>query len=136
MEDEVPKKKKVFKFPKNLAACADRMFELTQKRRAVKKEMEAIEEEEKAYKAHIIENLPKSQASGVAGKLCRVTAIVKEIPQLKDSEAFYKYVKSKNRFDLLQRRLSDAAIKEMWEDGKEVPGVEKFNAVTLSVNKL
>lgn len=129
-------KEKTFKFPKTLGACADRFYELKQKRLVVQKEVAKIEEEEKALKAHIIDNLPKSEASGVAGKLCRVSAVVKEIPQLKDDEAFFKYVKKTGRFDLMQRRLSDAAIKELWEDGKEVPGVEKFNAVTLSVNKI
>lgn len=125
-----------YKFPKTLGACADRLFELRAKRQSAQKVADEIEAEEKAMKAHIIDNLPKSEASGVAGKLCRVTAVTKEIPQLKDSEAFFKYVKKTGRFDLMQRRLSDAAIKEMWDDGKEVPGIDHFNAVTLSINKI
>ncbi len=125
-----------YKFPKALAACADKLYELRAKRQAAQKVADTIEAEEKAIKAHIIDNLPKSEASGVAGKLCRVTAITKEIPQLKDKEKFYAYVKKNNRFDLLQSRLSDAAVKEIWESGKEVPGVGRFNAVTLSINKV
>ena len=129
-------KKKVYKFPKNLAACADKYWELKQARLAQQKIVDAIEEEEKAIKAWIIDSLPKSEASGVAGKLCRVSAVTKEIPQVEDYEKFYAYVKKTNRFDLLQKRLSEAAVKEIWEDGKQVPGVKAFQAVTLSVNKL
>lgn len=125
-----------YKFPKALAACADKLYELRAKRQAAQKVADEIEAEEKAIKAHIIDNLPKSEASGVAGKLCRVTAVTKEIPQLKDDEAFFKYVKKTGRFDLMQRRLSDAAIKEIWDAGKEVPGIAHFNAVTLSINKI
>lgn len=125
-----------YKFPKSLAACADKLYQLRAQRQQMQKEVDSVEAEEKAVKAHIIDNLPKSDASGVAGKLCRVTIISKEIPQLKDDEAFFKYVKKTGRFDLMQRRLSDAAIKEIWENGKEVPGVDHFNAVTLSINKV
>lgn len=125
-----------YKFPKALGACADKLYELKQERLLAQKVADKIEDEEKAIKKHIIDNLPKSEASGVAGKLCRVTAVTKEIPQIEDAEKFFKYVKTKNRFDLLQRRLSDAAIKEIWDDGKEVPGINHFNAVTLSINKL
>lgn len=125
-----------YKFPKALGACADKLYELKQKRLDMQKAVDVVEAEEKALKEHIINNLPKSEASGVAGKVARVTVVTKEIPQVKDWEAFYKYVKKTGQFDLLQRRLTDAAIKERWENGKEIPGVEHFNATAISLNKV
>jgi hypothetical protein len=125
-----------YKFPKALGACADKLFELRNKRLAEQKKVDEIAAEETALKNHIIENLPKSEASGVAGKLARVTVVTKQIPQVKDWDAFYKYVKKTGSFDLMQKRLTDAAIKERWEAGKEVPGVEHFNAVSVSINKV
>lgn len=125
-----------YKFPKALGACADKLFELRNKRLAEQKKVDEIAAEETALKNHIIENLPKSEASGVAGKLARVTVVAKQIPQVKDWDAFYKYVKKTGSFDLMQKRLTDAAIKERWEAGKEVPGVEHFNAVSVSINKV
>lgn len=125
-----------YKFPKALGACADKLFELRNKRLAMQKDVDAVAAEETALKNHIIENLPKSEASGVAGKLARVTVVTKQIPQVKDWDAFYKYVKKTGSFDLMQKRLTDAAIKERWEAGKEIPGVEHFNAVSVSINKV
>jgi len=125
-----------YKFPKALGACADKLFELRNKRLAEQKKVDEIAAEETALKNHIIENLPKSEASGVAGKLDRVTVVTKQVPQVKDWDAFYKYVKKTGSFDLMQKRLTDAAIKERWEAGKEVPGVEHFNAVSVSINKV
>ncbi len=125
-----------YKFPKALGACADKLFELRNKRLAEQKKVDEIAAEETALKNHIIENLPKSEASGVAGKLARVTVVTKQIPQVKDWDAFYKYVKKTGSFDLMQKRLTDAAIKERWEAGKEIPGVEHFNAVSVSINKV
>lgn len=125
-----------YKFPKALGACADKLFELRNKRLTMQKEVDAVAAEETALKNYIIENLPKSEASGVAGKLARVTVVTKQIPQVKDWDVFYKYVKKTGSFDLMQKRLTDAAIKERWEAGKEVPGVEHFNAVSVSINKV
>ena len=125
-----------YKFPKALGACADKLFELRNKRLAEQKKVDEIAAEETALKNHIIENLPKSEASGVAGKLARVTVVTKQVPQVKDWDAFYKYVKKTGSFDLMQQRLIDGAIKERWEAGKEVPGVGHFNAVSVSINKV
>jgi hypothetical protein len=125
-----------FKFPKTLGACADHVYTLRQERLAAQKVVDALEEEEKALREHIINTLPKSEATGAAGKLARVTVITKEVPQVKDWDKFYAYVKKNNAWDLMQRRLSAAAVTERWEAGKEVAGVEPFKAVTLSINKV
>lgn len=125
-----------YKFPRALGSCADRLFELRNKRLAEQKKVDEIEAEEIALKNHIIENLPKSEACGVSGRLARVTIVAKQIPQVKDWGAFYKYVKKTGSFDLMQKRLADTAVKERWESGKEIPGVEHFNVVSVSINKV
>lgn len=125
-----------FKFPKALGACADRLFTVREERLKIQKSVELLQAEETAIKEHLINTLPKSDASGVAGKLARVTVVTRQVPQVKDWDLFYKHVKKSGDFDLLQRRLTDSAIKERWEAGKEIPGVEHFNAVSVSINKV
>lgn len=129
--------KKTFKFPKTMGTCADKLYQLRQARLAKQKEVDALQAEEAALKAHIINTLPKAEASGVAGKLARVTVVVKEEPQVKDQDAFRKYLNRTKRFDLAYKlRPSAPAIRELWEAGKDVPGIEKFNLITVSMNKL
>ena len=128
-------KEKKFKFPKAMGACADKLYEVRQKRLAMQKEIDEVEAEEKALKEHIINNLPKSD-SGAAGKVARVSVVTKDVPQVKDWDAFYKYVSRTKSFDLLQRRLSDAAVKERWENKNDIPGVEAFTVVSVSLNKV
>jgi hypothetical protein len=130
------KAKIVYKFPKGMGACADRLYTLHQQRLDAQKKVDEIESEEKALKLHIINTLPKSESSGVAGKLARVTVVTKEIPQVSDWAALYKHVKKTGQFDLMQRRIASTAVEERWEEGKEVPGVGRFNVTTLSINKV
>lgn len=129
-------KEKMFKPPKTLGACADRLYKLRLERAEAQKVADKIEEEEKALKEYIINTLPKSEASGVSGKVARVSVVVRIVPQVKDWSEFYKYVEKTKSFDLLQRRLSEKAVQERWDAGKRVAGVETFNVITVSVNKL
>jgi hypothetical protein len=124
-----------YKFPKTMGACADRLYELRAKRLEVQKLAEQIEAEEKALKEYIIQNLPKSD-TGAQGKHHRVSVVTKVVPRVEDWDAVYKYVKRTGSFDLFQRRLSDPAVIERWEAGKTVPGVTRFQLVTLSLTKI
>lgn len=126
----------VFKIPTKLGDVVDLLYTTKQARLAAGKVAAEFEEREKLLKEHLIQNLPKSNASGIAGKLARATIETKKVPTTEDWEAFYKYIKKTGRFDLLQRRLAEGAVKEMWDDGKKVPGVGVFNAVTVSLNKV
>lgn len=125
-----------FKFPKTMAACADDYYKTREKRLAIEREAAEIKAYESALKEHIIKNLPTSEATGVAGKVARVTIKLKPRPTLENDEQFFAYVKKTSSFFLLQRRLNESAIKEVWESGKQIPGVGVFTDKTLSVNKV
>lgn len=58
----------------------------------------------------------------------------KEVGVVDDWDKFYAYVKRKNAFELLQRRLNNSAWKERLEHKEFVPGVKpfKFNKVDVS----
>jgi len=125
------------RFPKSLAQCADQLFSTRKKRLEAQKVVEKLKDRETELKNHLIDNLPKSKADGIQGKLARVTVVTKEEPQIKDYDAFRKYMNRTKRFELAYNlRPSAPAIRELWEDGKEVPGVDKFNVVTISMNKV
>lgn len=125
-----------FKMPKSLAACADLLYLTRQDRLTAQKVVDELQERETALREYLINNLPKSEATGVQGGVARATVVLKEVPRVEDWDALYAYVKKQNAFELLQRRVSNAAVEERWELGKQVPGVSKFNAVTISLNKV
>jgi len=124
-----------YKFPKSFGACADLLHELRQKRLAAEKVASAIEDEEKALKDYIITNMPKSEG-GAIGKAYKVLIVKKLIPQIEDWGALCDFVKKTKRFDFFQRRLSNEAVMNMWEEGKKVPGVKQFEALSVSLTKI
>jgi len=134
MRAVTPKRSKL-RMPKTIGACADLLYKLRDEKAAAKKVVDAIEADEKMVKEYIIQTLPKSNAEGVTGKVANVAVVRKEVPQVKDWDKFYAHVKRTNAWDLMQRRLSDSAVKERWEAGKKIPGVEVFTAVSVSCTK-
>lgn len=125
-----------FKLPKSLAQCADLLYLTRQDRLAIQKVVEELEKRESMLKEEIIAKLPVSQATGIAGAVARATIVPKTIPRATDWAEIFKYVKKTDAFDLVQRRLSDAAVNERWDHGIEIPGVERFNTKTVSLNKV
>ena len=127
---------KSYVFPKTLGACADKLYALREKRASAQRIVDGIEAEEKALKEHLIETLPKSEVEGVTGKVAKVKILRKAIPQVRDYDAFYKFVKQTSGFDMLQKRLNIAAVQERLDAGKRVPGIEIFTAVMISLTKV
>ena len=127
---------KAFKFPKSMGICADRLYEIRAKRIAEQKKVDLLAEEENALKAHIIENLPKSQQTGASGKKANVKITKKDVPQIEDLSKLYGFIRKTKREDLLQKRLNEGAINEILESGKQVPGIKIFTAIGVSVTKV
>jgi hypothetical protein len=126
----------MFKVPTSAAACADLLYTTRQDRLALQKKVDEMAANEASLKEALINALPKGDATGVAGKIARVTIITKETPQAEDWTLIQAYVKRHNAFDLLQRRLNSKAVLERWADKKTIPGVAMFRAVEVSCVKV
>ena len=128
--------KPLMEFPSTVAECADLLWVVREERLFADKTAAKLKEREEAIKAHLIETLPKSEATGVAGRLARVSIVNKIVPQVKDWAKLYAYIAKTKSWELLQRRVGEGAVRERWDAGKEIPGVEHFTAVTVSINKV
>jgi hypothetical protein len=118
-----------------MGACADLLYSTREQRLLAQRIVDDLAKRESAIREHIINTLPKTD-TGASGKLARVSVITKQVPQVHDWDKFYAYVKKTGQFELMQRRLSDTAIRERWDNGRQIPGVEPFGVVSVSINKV
>ena len=124
-------------FPESLGECVDRYREKRDLRLAMQKEVDAVADEEKAFKAHILQQITEQAGTtGVAGERYRAQRTEKRVPKVVSWPDVHAWIAKHNRFDLLQKRLSDKAVIDMWESDQEVPGIESAVAVDLSVTKI
>ena len=120
-------------------AASDLMYTLRQAARTPATALVAFDDVftpfNKRLEEHFINKLDAS-TTGVQGVLSRVQVNVKSIPVVNDWPAFYAHVKKKGEFDLLNKALNAAAVRERWEQNKQVPGVGPFIKKSVSCTKI
>ena len=130
-----------FKAPKSLAVCADQLFSTRNQRLALQKQVDELASQESILREHLIDNLPKSDATGITGKLVRATIEVKTVYTAKDWDATHDYIlknakKNPGVWALMNKALNAKGVKEMFESGVKVPGVETLDVKVVSLNKV
>lgn len=133
-KDKQPKTK--FKLPKTLAECADALYRVRQERLVFAKQLETYKAMEGALREHLIDNLPKGKASGIAGKVARASIEVKPIPVVEDWAKTWAYIVRTKSYDLVQRRINEDAVKQRWENKVAIPGIGRFNDKRVSLEKI
>ncbi len=126
---------------KKLAALADKLYTTREARYALQKQVDALKKTETEISNTLIENVSVADATGVAGLVARVTVVQATTPQVQDWDALHTHILKNAKKDpgvwaLLQNRVGESAVKELWSAGKAVPGVVPFGYKKLSVNKV
>jgi hypothetical protein len=80
--------------------------------------------------------LAKAKATGVRGTKAQASMRSHVRANIIDWTKFYADIRKKNAFDLLQRRVNDAAYVERLERNEKIAGAEPFKFYKLSVTKL
>lgn len=113
----------------------DLYFKTREQRLLMQKQVDNVQTEESKLKEEIIRELQAAKVTSIGGNIARVTIQEKIKPIAQNWELVYAYIKEHNAFDLMQRRLTEAAVKGRWEDGIKIPGVDSFTVFDLSVAK-
>jgi hypothetical protein len=118
--------------PKIIASMADEWWAVKQERLKADKVAANLKHRETLLQQAVIAQLQLSGVTSIGGAVVRVSVEKEDQPHVKDWDKFYEYILSRKDFSLLERRPGRAAIKERWDDGVQVPGVEKFPVYKLS----
>jgi hypothetical protein len=124
--------------PEHLGQVADEYKRVSAIRLAMDKRAEAVKARESELKEYLIDNIDVDNEAGVMGMRYRATIKTNEMPRM-DAEywpQFHAWIAENNRFDLLQKRLSDKAVMELINEGVELPGIEKMKVKSVSVKKI
>lgn len=145
---KAPARKKL-KLPKSLGACADLLHKTRDERLALDKDVKAIKAEETEISEHLIQKLEKGDEGGAVGKEYKAISKNDTIYQVENWDKFYAHLKKTGEFDLLNKMLNQAAVKERvamqdrphgkrgenWKP-KLPPGVKSMTVVKLSLTKV
>lgn len=127
--------------PASIGRCADLYHDVRELRLAMEKEVEEVKAREVEVQEHIIRNVSASAEAGgdtgAAGLRYRVQVIKKLKPIIGDWGILCSWVRKNDRFDILQKRISEKAVAEWNEtEARIMPGTDIMQVPTLSVTKL
>lgn len=122
--------------PPSLGSVTDKMWALREEKRAADALVKGIETKIKDLEVTLFELLDAQDTRKAEGKKASVSIGESIVGTVDDWEATWAYIAKNKFFHLVQKRLSDPALRELWALGKVVPGVQPFTKRTLSVRSL
>lgn len=118
-----------------LGEAIDTLYQTRAARLAMAKEVKELQVKEAEAKVNVLKLLGESGLAKASGKLATAGITTEDIPYIKDWDQVYDYIKSNDRFDLLQKRIGVVAWRDLFKDGILVPGTEAGVDTDLSLTK-
>ena len=122
--------------PPSLGAVTDKMWQLREDKRVADAAVKVIELKIKELETTIFTLLDAQDTRKAEGKKASVSIGESVVGTVDDWDATWAYIAKNKFFHLVQKRLSDPALRELWALGKVVPGVQPFTKRTLSIRSL
>lgn len=124
------------------ASTKERLDDLAAERDALREQKRSLEAEIKALDAQLLAN--EQSIIEIADDLGldrfavgKLTFSISEqtVGNVEDWESLYQFIRDNDAFYLLQRRLANAAYKEILDGGDSLPGVVPFTKRSLNMRK-
>jgi hypothetical protein len=119
--------------PVPIGPTIDKLYDLRERKRELESKVKEIEEEYADLEERLMEKLESEGSDKGAGKQASASITRNVVGNVTDWEKFNAYVKKTGFFHLFHRRVSDAAVRELFEQGKKIPGCEPFTKRRLNV---
>lgn len=127
------------KYPKTIGACIDQLYEARQARLDLQRQLESLKQAEEQLAAHIIETFSKADIGGAKGMMATAAITRRTTYRLNAEpsawEDFMAYVAANKAWDLVQKRCAVTAVGLRFQNGENVPGLEAYTDISLSLTK-
>jgi len=119
-----------------IGSIIDQMYELRKKREELSKEDKKLKAEWDDLEKQLLAAMDTQDTIKSTGK--RATAIVSEsvVPNVKDWDQVWNYIKENDAFHLVQRRMNSAPWRELHDLGDTIPGTEAFTKREINLRKV
>lgn len=113
----------------------DALYALRERRLDIEKQVKEMKQQEYQLRNEILLALGESGLAKASGQMATASVRVSTIPIVEDWESVYAFIVDNDRFDLLQKRLSTVAWRDLAESGTLVPGTASVKDTDISLTK-
>lgn len=121
------------RFKGTIGSMTDQLIGLRERKRLLEAQVDEIQKEFDSVSEALMSKLESEGTDKGTGKTGSVSVSTSVVAQVDDWDAFGKYVIKSNQPHLLQRRVSDAAWRELYEKKGAVPGTSPFSKKRLNL---
>jgi hypothetical protein len=120
-----------------LTNLVDLWFATQTRRLELQSQVDELAEEEKDLKGQFSKIMKDESVLKFMATDCTVELSEGElVPTVRNWELFYRYILDHNAFEMLQKRVSAPAVREHWDAGEHIPGVDKFPIDKIKVQRI
>lgn len=94
-----------------------------------------LKSQETEFKTQIIHRMQDGKLTSLGGNNGITTLQIKKKPQAQDWTLVWEFIRERNAFHLLHKRLTEEAVKEYWSEGIPIPGVIEVDIYDLTISK-
>lgn len=120
---------------KSVGALIDELYVLRTDRLELSKKVDALKTQEAQLRAKIIAQLRDVDLASGSGRIATGSITTSKEARMLDWNEFWQWAVEHDARDVIQKRVSITAIRERWEAGVEVPGLEAVEVADLSLTK-
>lgn len=131
----MPTTAKTTKTPTTLlkGTTVDKLVGLRNKKRDLEASVKSLEGQIEELQSQLLEEMESAGVDKFSGKLGTVSISTNVVANVEDWDALYPYIAKNKLWQLLQRRVSDPAYRELLDAGKKIPGVQPFSKKRLNL---
>lgn len=115
-----------FTIPAKMGDKVDLLRELREARAQLEKRSDIIKAQYQQVEQALLEQLEEAGCSSTSSTQASASISESVVAQVTDWDSFYEYIRDNNYFHLLQRRVSDPSVRELFEKEGAVPGVVPY----------
>ena len=120
----------------NLGEKIDKLLALRDSKAELNEQIKKINELFKTMQIEVITHMEKEDVRAAKGVMASASITIGFYPGVKDLEAFAKWVVKNNKYEMMQKRVAPAAIKEMYDSTNKLPpGVESHTEPKLNLRR-
>lgn len=119
--------------PIQIGPTIDKLNDLREAKRKLEAQVSEIEGQYKDLEEALMDKLEAEGSDKGSGKHASASITRNVVGNVTDWDKLNAYVKKTGYFHLYQKRLSDPAVRELFEQGKKIPGCEPFTKRRLNL---
>lgn len=119
--------------PVQIGPTIDKLDDLREAKRKLMTQVDELDNQYRELEEALMDKFEAEGSDKGSGKHASASITRSVVGNVTDWDALNAYVKKTGYFHLYQKRLSDPAVRELFEQGKKVPGCEPFTKRRLNL---